>query len=377
MRVVIAHDWLDAWGGGEAVLAELLGMFPGADVYTLVDFMSERDRAKLRAGRIVTSSVQRLPGARRWFRGAAVLCPRVVERFDLSRYDLVVSDSHAIAKGVRKRTGAAHIAYCHTPARFAWTMTTLYAERASRGRRMLRPLADAALARFRRWDAAVTRRVDALVANSQHIADAILRSYGRRAEVVYPPVDVERFALAPTARSDRYVTVGRLVPYKRVDLLIEAFRRRPERRLLVIGDGPERTRLAALAPRNVELAGTVDDADVARHLSTARAFVYAAEEDFGIAMAEAQAAGAPVIAFAKGGAREIVRDLDDANPTGVLFSTQTVEAIGSALDRFEAAPAMISEAACRENARRFAREHFRFAFGACVDRTMQATRGGR
>jgi glycosyltransferase involved in cell wall biosynthesis len=280
----------------------------------------------------------------------------------------VISDSHAIAKGARKRPGAIHVSYCHTPARFAWTMPELYAARAAAGSGPLRGLATAALSRFRRWDLAATQRVDKLVANSQHIADAILRCYGVRAEVIHPPVDIARFASAATTRTDDYVTVSRLVPYKRVDLLVEAFRHQPERRLVVIGDGPERRRLAAAAPSNVEFTGRVDDADVVRYVAGAKAFVFAAQEDFGIALVEAQAAGTPVIACDEGGAREIVRGLETLAPTGVLYPAQTVDALVAALDRFDGAQTRIVAQACRDNAARFAPEYFRAAFAACVER---------
>ena len=219
----------------------------------------------------------------------------------------MISDSHAIAKGARVHAGQVHVCYCHTPARFAWTMSSTYAERAAAGTSWRRPLVARALERFRRWDRAASVRVDRFVANSRYIAAAITRCYGRDSVVVYPPVDVARFALAADARAEAprsdYVTVSRLVPYKRVDILVEAFRALPECRLVVIGDGPDRARLEALAVPNVVFAGRADDAETARRVAAARAFLFVAEEDFGIAPVEAQAAGTPVIAYGRGGVR--------------------------------------------------------------------------
>lgn len=377
MRVALVHDWLDTWGGGEAVLAELLRVFPGADVYTLVDFLEPSERSRLGNLRVAATALGGLPGSRRWFRYAAVVRPQLIERFDLSGYDIVVSDSHAIAKGARTGPGQVHVCYCHTPARFAWTMAATYAERAAGTAAWRRPLVEYLLARFRRWDCAASRRVDRFLANSRHIAAEISRCYGREADVIHPPVDVERFAKAAAGRgSDApradYVTVSRLVPYKRIDVLAEAFRLLPERRLKVVGDGPERARLVALAVPNVEFVGAQDDASIAVHVASARAFLLAALEDFGIAPVEAQAAGTPVIAYGRGGVRESIRGLDDRAPTGVFFDAQTPEAVAAAVREFEANAARITVAACRENALRFAPARFRDEIAGAVDEACAA-----
>jgi glycosyltransferase involved in cell wall biosynthesis len=377
MRVALVHEWLDTWGGSEAVLAELLRVFPGADIYTLVDFLRPEDRARLGAARIATLPLAGLPAARRWFRYAAVLRPQLIERFDLSSYDVVVSNSHAIAKGARTGPGQVHVCYCHTPARFAWTMASTYAEHAAADAKWRRPLVDYALARFRRWDRAASSRVDRFIANSRHIAAAIQRCYGRDADVVHPPVDVDRFAAAASARGPEapradYVTVSRLVPYKRIDVLVEAFRALPEQRLIVIGDGPERPRLEALAVPNVEFAGQQDDQETASRVAGARAFLFAAEEDFGIAPVEAQAAGTPVIAFGRGGVRESIRGQDMRAPTGVFFDAQTPQAVAAAVRAFEAGGERISAAACRENAQRFAPARFRDEIARIVDEACAA-----
>jgi glycosyltransferase involved in cell wall biosynthesis len=359
--VALVHDWLDAPGGGEAVLASLLRIFPGAPVFTLVDFLSDVERRRIGVSAVSTTGLQRAPMARRWFRYAAALAPMLIERLDTSGYDVIVSDSHAIAKGVRKRSSQLHVCYCHTPARFAWTMAATYGERVGSGNGLRKRIAARAQQRFRAWDLAASRNVDHFIANSCHIADVIRQCYDRPATVIYPPVDVERFrTFGRGARRDEYITVSRLVAYKRVDIIIEAFRRMPERRLVIVGDGPDRARLARGLPVNVTLTGRLDDDSTAARIGQARAFVFAAFEDFGIAPLEAQAAGTPVIAYGAGGSGETIRGLDDAAPTGVLFDAQTPEAIVGAVTVFE--DATIDTEACRRNAMRFSEPRFRAEF---------------
>jgi len=365
-RIALVHDWLESPGGGEAVLSSLLQLFPQAPVFTLVDFLTEVERRRLGATAIHTSPLQRMPGAKRWFRYAGALLPRLVERLDTSAFDVIVSDSHAIAKGVRKHPGQIHICYCYTPARFAWTMAPIYRDRAAGGNRVRDWLARGAQRRFREWDLRAASGVDHFIAISRHIADAIARCYGREAAVVYPPVEIDRFDRAGRgARGDDYITVSRLVPYKRLDVVIDAFRRLPARRLTIVGDGPERSRLARHAPANVVFAGRLDDAQTAAAVGAARAFVFAACEDFGIAPVEAQAAGTPVIAYREGGSSETTRGLDDPLPTGVLFDAQTPDAIVDAIARFEATT--IDGDACRINAARFAAPRFRAEIAAHID----------
>jgi glycosyltransferase involved in cell wall biosynthesis len=375
-KLALVHDWLDAPGGGEAVLAEFVHLFPRAPIFTLVDFLSDDERRRFSTSAIHTTPLQRMPLARSWFRYAAALAPRLMERLDTQGYDVIVSDSHAIAKGVRKRPGQLHLCYCHTPARFAWTMASTYVERMPATGWLPSRLAERAQARFRRWDTRASQTVDDFIANSQHIAATIQRCYGRASTVIYPPVDVERFAsVGREARGDGYVSVSRLVPYKRIDILIDAFRSLPDRTLTIVGDGPERARLAARLPPNVSLAGRLDDAETARLLGDARGFVFAAHEDFGIATVEAQAAGTPVIAYGAGGSGEIVRNVGSAAPTGVLFEVQTPEALTAAVRRFESAA--IDSGDCRANAARFSRARFRSRFMAHFDALLERSRRNR
>jgi glycosyltransferase involved in cell wall biosynthesis len=367
MNIAIVHDWLDTWGGGESALAQLLVMYPDAQVFALVDFMGSDDHARLglAARTVRTSFIQHLPGARSGFRRYLPLFPQAIERLDLSRFDLVLSSSHAVAKGVRTTPSQLHICYCYTPMRYAWDLQESYLQQVGLHRGVAGWFVRRSLARLRRWDAQSATRVNHFVAISAHIADRIQRSYGRDSTVIYPPVDIGKFD-ASTRRSPVYVTVSRLVPYKRIDLIVAAFRDLPGHQLVVVGEGPERARIEDLAGPNVQLVGQATNEERDRWLATARAFIFAADEDFGIAPVEAQAHGMPVIAFARGGVLETIRGLDDGAPTGVLFPEQTAEAIAKAVRLFETKAERITALACRDNALRFSAERFRYEFDAFV-----------
>jgi glycosyltransferase involved in cell wall biosynthesis len=365
MRIAIVHDWLDTWGGAELVLAELLALYPDADLFTLVDFMTPQDRARLRPRSIRTSFIQRLPFARTAFRRYLPLFPRAIESFDVSGYDLVISSSHAVAKGARTTPAQLHICYCYTPMRYAWDLQDQYLRQTGLDSGIRGRLVRSSLARMRRWDRAASGRVDHFVAISHTIAQRIRRCYDRDSTVIFPPVAAPADDSEET-RDSAYVTVSRLVPYKRVDLIVDAFRLLPDRQLVVIGDGPERARIKAAAGPNVRLLGRAPDAVRNRWLATARAFVFAAEEDFGIAPLEAQARGTPVIAYGRGGALETIRGLDCAEPSGVLFTEQALEAIAAGVRAYEANAHRITASACRGNAARFSAERFRREFAAFV-----------
>jgi glycosyltransferase involved in cell wall biosynthesis len=367
MKIAIVHDWLVTWGGSESAFAHLLALYPDAEVFALVDFMPPADRARLGLGArsIRTSFIQDLPGARRGFRRYLPLFPQAVERLDLSGFDLVLSSSHAVAKGVRTRPSQLHICYCYTPMRYAWDLRESYLAQVGLDRGVAGWFVRRSLAHLRRWDAKSSSRVTHFVAISNYIAQRIQRCYGRTATVIYPPVDIGAFdAAAP--RGPAYVTVSRLVPYKRIDLIVAAFRDLPGHQLVVIGEGPERARIEALAGPNVRLLGQATDAERDHWLATGRAFIFAADEDFGIAPVEAHACGMPVIALGRGGALEIVRGLDSGAPTGVFFAEQTAQAIAAAVRQFEAKAPRITAQACRDSALRFSAERFRAEFAAFV-----------
>jgi len=343
------------------VLQEILALYPQADVFALVDFLPANQRGFLDGRRITTSSIQRLPFARRRFRWYLPLMPFAVEQFDLSAYDLIISSSHAVAKGVISRPHQPHISYVHSPMRYAWDL-----ERDYLGPAKWRSLPARLLMHYlRMWDTRTANGVDHFVANSAFIAQRIRKVYRRAAEVIHPPVDVDRFSVVAD-KEDFYVTLSRLVPYKRVDLLLDAFARTPQRRLIIVGDGPQFTTLKARAPANVSLLGRVSDDTRRNYLEHAKAFVFAGEEDFGIALVEAQACGTPVIALARGGAIEIVIP----GETGLLFDEQTPESLIAALDCFERMP-KLEPLLIGKNARRFEAARFRREFRALVNRVLQ------
>jgi len=374
MSVAIVHDWLDTWRGGENVLAEIVRLYPDASLFALVDFLPDAMRANLLGKRATTSFLQWLPGARRYFRALLPLFPRAIESLDVSAYGLVISSSHAVAKGARTTIGQVHICYCHTPMRYAWDLREQYLHPLGLTSGLRGALANRVLDRLRDWDRRASARVTHFVANSEFVRDRIGRCYGREAAVIHPPVDVGFFtpvedAPEPAAR-DYYVTASRWVPYKRVDLVVAAFRELPDRRLVVAGAGPAAHHVRAAAGPNVEFVGEVPRERLRELLRGARAFVFAAEEDFGILPVEAQACGTPVIAYGRGGSLETVRADGTDAATGMFFSAQTAGAIVDAVRRSDTALSAIRAAACRANATRFSAERFRSEFAAFVDRAL-------
>ena len=360
MRIAIVHDWLETWAGSERVLAELLQIFPEADLFSVVDFLSPVDRARLGRSRITTSFIQDLPLSRRHFRKYLPIMPFAVEQFDLRHHDLIISSCHAVSKGVITGPDQLHICLCYTPPRYAWDMQAEYLDRAGLDRGLRGWVVRYALHRFRIADFRSSARVDRYVAISRFVSRRILKCYRRNSDVIYPPVEIPPPQSNP--RGHEYVTVGRLVPYKRVDLMVDAFRELPDLVLNVIGEGQEADTLRRRAPPNVTFHGSLDDDARNRQVSVASAFLFAAEEDFGIAPLEAQAMGVPVIAYRRGGAVETIRGLEVEAPTGVFFDTQTPSSIVNAIREFESQRQRITPEACRTNALRFSAERFRTEF---------------
>jgi glycosyltransferase involved in cell wall biosynthesis len=361
-RVAFIHEWLDGYAGSEQVLEQMLRLFTHADVFTLVDFLPKDERQFLEGCNVFTSFIQRLPCARRKFRAYLPLMPLAVEQFDLSPYDVVVSSNHAVAKGVVTREDQPHLCYVHTPVRYAWDLYhhTLKTNRLTRG--VKSAAARLVLHYLRLWDYASAARVDAFAANSWYVARRIWKTYRRRARVIYPPVALDRFAVQHR-KENFYVTVSRLVPYKRVDLIIEAFRHMPTRRLVVIGDGLQYAKLMEGATTNVTFLGRQPAESVTRYLQAARAFIFAADEDFGIAPVEAQACGTPVIAYGHGGATETVLE----GRTGLFFREQSAPSIVSAVETFESCEQQFDPGFIRAHAEQFAPEQFQHQFEAFVN----------
>lgn len=362
-RVALVHDWLPVYGGAERVLSEMIGLLPESDLFTLIDFVPATDRAFLRGKDVRTSFIQTLPFARRLYRHYLPFAPLAIESFDLREYEVVVSSSYVVAKGVLTSPDQLHVSYVHSPIRYAWDLQATYLEQAGLSRGPRSVMARLVLHYLRLFDTVSASRVDHYIANSDHVARRIRKTYRRDCDVVYPPVDTDAFT--PTDRKDSYyVTASRLVPYKRIDLIARAFAAMPDKELIIIGDGPEMKRVRAAAGPNVTVLGH-QPFDVVRHyLQQARGFVFAAEEDFGIAPVEAQACGTPVIAFGRGGVTETVVD----GETGLFFGEQKVEAICGAIDRFERVRDRFDPERIRSQAELFSRGVFREAFGAVLER---------
>ncbi|MDR5876002.1 glycosyltransferase [Halomonas sp. CUBES01] len=357
MKVAIVHDWLTTWAGAEKALAQLLACYPQAEIFTTVNFLKPGSVACLEGRAIHTSFIQALPGARKHYRRYLPLMPLAVEQFDLKGFDLILSSSHAVAKGIIPDPNAIHICYCYSPMRYAWDMQHQYLRQSGKEKGMVSMLMRWQLHRLRQWDYLSAQRVDHFIAISDYIKRRVELFYRRPAAVIYPPVEIDKFN-PNRERGDFYLTAARMVPYKRIDLIIDAFNQMPDRELIVIGDGPDFDTLAAKAAPNIKMLGYQSDDILIDHLERAKAFVYMAEEDFGILPVEAQAAGAPVIAYGAGGAEETIVD----GQTGMHVPEQNADALRACIAMFEAQqasdPMHYSTDACAKQAEQFAQGVF-------------------
>ena len=375
-KIAIVHEWLVTVAGAERVLSELLSCFPDADLYAVIDFLPDNAADDIKKRVAGTTFIQALPRARTRYRSYLPLMPLAIEQLDLSAYDIVISSSHAVAKGVITGPDQLHVSYVHTPMRYIWDLQHQYLRESGLDRGLKGYVARWLLHRLRLWDVRTSTGVDRFIANSGYVRRRIAKTYRRDAQVIYPPVDVTDFTPGET-KDDFYLAASRLVPYKRIDLIVEAFTRMPERKLVVIGDGPDRRKVERAAGPNVTLLGHQSKDAMIDHMRRARALVFAAEEDFGIMPVEVQACGTPVVAFGKGGALETVVPLGRDNPTGLFFDDQTPAAICGAIDRFEAAADRFTAQNCRNQAMRFSADRFRReidAYIAAAWRDWQAER---
>jgi glycosyltransferase involved in cell wall biosynthesis len=374
-RVALVHDWLTTYVGGERVLEQMIALNPAADVLTSIDVLPEDQRAFLQGKQPITTFAQHWPLMRTHYRHYLPLLMLAIEQLDLGGYDVVLSSSASIGKGVLTRPDQLHIAYVHSPMRYAWDMQHEYLRDAglARGARAL--FARWLLHKARLWDSRTANAVDHFIANSRFIANRIWRVYRREAEVIHPPVDVNAFALREQ-KDDFYLTASRLVPYKKVPAIVEAFRSLPDRRLVVVGEGADMKRVKRLAGPNVEILGYQSPAALRDLMQRAKAFVFAAEEDFGIAPVEAQACGTPVIAYARGGALETIRGDEHPQATGVFFGSQHPAAIAAAVHEFEGRRDRIEPRACRDSALRFSVDAFRQQYSTYVRARWDEYRAG-
>ncbi|MGE3537959.1 MAG: glycosyltransferase [Candidatus Tectimicrobiota bacterium] len=380
MQVALVHDWLTGMRGGEKCLELFCELFPEADLFTLLHIPGSVSPT-IERHRIFTSPLQRLPGSARHYRWYLPLMPTAIEAFDLSGYDCILSSSHCVAKGIIPAPEALHVSYIHTPMRYAWDQWPHYFPPTGLlSKYVIPPI----LNYLRTWDVAAAQRVDAFVANSQFVARRVLKYYRRRAQVVHPPVDTEFFVPGKGA-GEYYLMVTALVPYKGIELALEAFKtlKRP---LKIVGSGPLLARLRALAAPHIELLGWCSNEALREYYAACRALIFPAQEDFGIVPLEANAAGRPVIALAQGGALETVRPAnilepterlrlaeDSAGPpTGVLFTPRNAAALQAAVQFFEAHEQRFCPAALRQHALQFDRRLFRQRMQQVLSQQMQA-----
>lgn len=376
-RTALVHDWMPVIGGAERVLAEMIACCPQADVFTVFDFLNATDRTELLGNaRVTASGLNKLPKVQHYYRNLLLAATRAVERFDVSKYDLVLSSSTALAKGVITNSNQHHIAYMHSTTRYAWDLTHDYLATIKGPLAPLRRLiAHEMMHRYRVWDMRTVSSIDHFIANSRFTRERIWKFYRREAEVIYPPVDIDKFQPGAKPREAFYLTLSRLVPYKQIPLMIEAFAGTPERQLVVIGDGPDLGKIQRMAPANVTILGYQATEVVIDYLQRCRAFIFAAQEDFGIAPVEAQACGAPVIAFDGGGTAETIRGLNRSQPSGVHFDQQTASSLRRAIAQFEEAEGSISGANCRAQAERFSSRRFHTQLvGHVLELTQTASR---
>jgi glycosyltransferase involved in cell wall biosynthesis len=365
LKVAIAHEWLVDYSGSERVLEQILNLFPHADLFAVVDFLPSDCRGFIQNKSVQTSFIQQLPFAQRHFRSYLPLMPIAIEQFDLSEYDLVISSSHAVAKGVITSPDRLHIAYVHSPIRYAWDLQHQYLRESGLEQGIRSWLARWILHQIRLWDVRTANGVDHFIANSEFIARRIQKTYRRTSRVIYPPVDIQNFEWNPEIpREDFYLTAARFVPYKRIDLIVSAFSLMPNRRLIVIGEGKVEAKLKQMATPNIEFLPYQPTAKLKEYMQRSRAFVFAAIEDFGITLVEAQACGTPIIALGKGGARETVN-----KETGILFPDQTVASLIEAIHQFE--KSSFQAQTIRNHALDFAPQRFRQELGAFITQAWQ------
>ena len=365
MRVAIVHYWFLVYGGGERVIDALAEMYPDADIFTLF-YDKKSIPATLQGKTIKTSWLQYVPYARYSSRQLFPLYPSAIESLDLRGYDLILSSDSPPMKGVKVSPDQLHICYCHTPGRFLWDLFEEFRDKLPTGTRSLFTFL---ARRVRNWDYRAAQRVDCFVANSEFVADRIRRFYDRESTVVFPPVTTPHAALAET-QTDGYIHVGRLVENKRIDILIEACNRL-QRKLSIVGAGRDAQRLKAMAGPTVQFLGRVPDEELAKVYSSAKALLFAAEEDFGIVPLEAQSYGRPVIAFGRGGALETVRgDLND-RPTGLFFEHQNADSLAEAILKFESIEHVFNSDDIRAHAQLFDTAIFKQRMRNLIDREMR------
>ncbi len=375
MKIAIVHDWLVTYAGAERVLEQMLNCYPSADLYAVVDHLDKDKRGFIQGKAVTTSFIQKLPFSRTKYRNYLPLMPLAIEQFNLSAYDLIISSSHAVAKGVLTGPDQLHICMCYSPIRYAWDLQHQYLEETGLNKGIKGLFTKYLLHKIRLWDHRTSHGVNKFIGISDFIGRRIMKVYGRSSTTIYPSVDTHKFSPpidSNIIEKDFYITCSRMVPYKKIDVIVEAFAKHlPNKNLIVIGDGPDFKKIDKLAKGNVDLLGFKEFDELKYFLQNARAFIFASEEDFGIAPLEAQACGTPVIAFGKGGALETVNGLGSSMPTGIFFYEQTPRAVADAVIDFEDNLGLIASEDCVKNAERFSVSRFRSEFKEFVNLNYQ------
>lgn len=363
MKVAIVHDWFVGYSGGEKVVEQMLSLYPDADLFSLYDFLPDDSRSFIQDKSVTTSFLQSLPFSKSKYRNYLPLMPLAIEQFDLSSYDLVLTSSAAISKGVITGPDQLHICYCHSPIRYAWDLQHQYLEESGIKSGFRSWLARIMLHRIRQWDYRTANGVNEFIANSRFIARRIDKVYCRSSNVIHPPVDTGKYNIEVN-KDDYYLTASRMVPYKKMELIVKAFSKMPDKKLVVIGDGPCMKSIKSIATSNIEILGYQSDDKLVCYMQKAKAFVFAALEDFGIAPVEAQACGTPVIAYGKGGVLDTVVN----GRTGLFFEKQDIGSIINAvydLDELE-----LDALDIRKSAERFSIQNFKKSYGEFVDEKL-------
>lgn len=358
INIGIVADWLVTYAGSEKVIKEFIDVFPSSELYSVVDFLSDSNRELFSGKKAKTTFIQKMPFAKSKYQKYLPLMPLAIEQLDMSGHDVILSSSHAVAKGILTGPDQLHISYVHSPIRYAWDLQHQYLRESGLSEGLKGFIAKYLLHKIRIWDYRTANGVDHFIANSKFISRRIHKVYGRSSNVIYPPVDVNNFTLNEN-KDNYYFTASRLVPYKRIDLIVDAFNEMPEKKLVVVGDGSEMDKIKSKAKGNIEILGYQPNNIMQKHMQNAKAFVFAAEEDFGITPVEAQACGTPVIAFGKGGVLETIIPEGNQNPTGVFFDKQEPGSIIESVNKFESMQDLFEPTECRRNAEKFSEERFR------------------
>lgn len=366
MKTAIIHDWLITYSGAERVLEEIIKLYPDADLYSLLDFIPPGERDFIQNKPVKTSFLQKFPFARKRYRSFLPLMPLAIEQFDMSQYDLVISSNHAVAKGIITGPNQLHVCMCYSPMRYAWDLTHQYLKQAGLTKGLKGWIAKYILHRIRMWDCRTANGVDEFIAISNYIAGRITKAYRRKSTVIYPPVDTSGYSLY-TKKEDFYLFASRMVPYKNTRLVVEAFSKMPDKKLVVVGDGPDMATVKKIAGPNVTLMGYQPFEELKKYMQRAKAVIFAAEEDFGIVPVEAQACGTPVIAYGRGGALETVID----GKTGIFFHDRNVSDVVDIIEQFESIEHHFNPEEIRANALRFSADRFRAELRSFIARKYE------